>query len=32
MKNYNPYGKFLFEGDYVNGKKHGKFKEYNKNI
>jgi len=29
IKKYNNEGKLKFEGEYLNGKKHGKGKEYN---
>ena len=31
MKEYDDYGDLEFEGEYSNGKKHGKGKEYERN-
>ena len=28
IKDYNYYGKLIFEGEYINGEKNGKCKEY----
>ena len=31
MKEYNDYGELIFEGEYLNGTRHGKGKEYKDN-
>ena len=30
VKEYDEFDKLVFEGEYLNGKRHGKGKEYNK--